>query len=183
MIVLGLDPSLTAYGWAIVAIDEAPAHVVLDRPGPRVLFVGCIRTAPESKQRHVYQADRDSQRIIELGDGLLRAMALHPKIDRIVCEAPAGSQHALAAKALGQSLGVTLGILVSHGRTVRFVQAHEVKKAIGGSKGASKDEVAAGVKARTGWTSSASSAPAREGEADAVAVALTLEREMLSERS
>jgi Holliday junction resolvasome RuvABC endonuclease subunit len=177
MIVLGLDPSLTAYGWAIVDRDVKP---------PNVIAAGCIRTEKDGRKQHMYQADQDAQRIVLLahgiGSALQQAMKLPQALTqpvRVVCEAPAGAQHATAAKALGQSLGVTLGVLVTRGVGVRFVQAHEVKRSLGGAKDASKDAVAAGVLARAQWASTASTKPAREAEADAAAVALTLTLEEL----
>lgn len=161
-LVLGLDPSLTAYGWAVVALEKRP----------RVVAAGCVRTKPDTKSRHTYQADLDGARVDELATGLLEVLDAH-EVALVASEAPAGSQHAQAAKALGLAYGLTRAILVARGRHVLTVQAHEVKKAIGGSKSASKGEVAAGVEQLTGWTSTAKAAPAREGEADAVAVALT----------
>jgi Holliday junction resolvasome RuvABC endonuclease subunit len=175
MIVLGLDPSMTAYGWALVSRGER--YVVLD--------AGHARTEKDAKKSHMYAADQDAQRITLLAHGLLTALndayaASHPHAFRIVCEAPAGSQHAVSAKALGQSLGVTLGVLASRGYGVRFVQAHEVKQRVGGAKDASKDAVALGVLARTGWRSAAPTKPGREAEHDAAAVALTLTLEELT---
>lgn len=162
--ILGLDPSLTAYGFALVTLEEQP----------RVLVAGCVRTKPDNASKHVYQADRDGARIDELARGLLDVLARKPSL--VACEAPAGSQHANAAKALGMSYGLTRALLVAVDVSVITVQAHEVKVTIGGGKGASKDDVARGVTRITGWTSDAKNAPAREGEADAVGVALTAMR-------
>lgn len=161
-LILGLDPSLTAYGWAVLAVEASP----------RVVAVGCMRTKPDAKSRHVYQADLDGARVDELAAGLLEVLRTH-HVAMVACEAPAGAQSAIAAKALGLAYGVTRAILVAQGRSVLTVQAHEAKRAVGGTMTATKAEVAAGVEALTRWRSSASSQPAREGEADAVAVALT----------
>lgn len=176
MIVLGLDPSLTAYGWAVV-----------DRGAGKVLASSCVRTEKDARKSHMYAADQDAQRIVELAHGLdvaLREADLALRSEnsgalRIVCEAPAGAQHATSAKALGQSLGVTLGVLVARGHGVRFVQAHEVKKRIGGSMAASKADVAAGVSRALRWQSGAKTKVEREAEHDAAAVALTLTLEEL----
>lgn len=162
-LVLGLDPSLTCYGWAVLSLDR------------RVIAAGCLRTKPDTKSRHTYQADKDGVRLDALARGLLDVLRTHD-VALIACEAPAGAQSATAAKALGQSYGVTRAILVALERHALTIQAHEVKRAIGGSDGATKEEVAAGVEQLTAWRSSASSQPAREGEADAAAVALTAMR-------
>jgi len=175
MIVLGLDPSLTAYGWAIV-----------DRSRDVVLSAGCIRTEKDARKSHMYAADQDALRVIMLAEGLeeavLKARSFAGSIDqspRIVCEAPAGAQHAASAKALGQSFGVTLGILVAAGLYPRLVQAHEVKLRLGGSRDASKAAVADGVQAMTSWRSEARTKPSREAEYDAAAVALMMTLEEL----
>ena len=173
MIILGLDPSLACYGWALVVVSDTAEGA------PHVIGAGCIRTAPDARKRHLYQADQDAERLIALARGIASAMRGETSAGsfataaHVVCEAPAGSQHARAAAALGQAFGVTLGVAGVLGRGLRFVQAHEAKAAIGGSKGASKGEVAAGVERLTGWRSTAKTRPAREAEADAVAVALT----------
>ena len=176
MIILGLDPSLCWYGWGLVRLSLDPTGLCK----ALVLGAGCIRTAPDARKRHLYQADQDAERLIALARGVASAMrgetraGSYAPIAHVVCEAPAGSQHARSAAALGQAFGVTLGVATSLGRGLRFVQAHEVKLAVGGSKGASKAAVAAGVERLTGWRSTAKTQPAREAEADAVAVALTM---------
>lgn len=165
-LVLGLDGSLTAYGWGLVALEESP----------RVVAAGCIATKPDGKSRHRYQADADGERVDEIARGILaaidRALALTRSLV-VVIEAPAGAQHAAAAKALGLAYGVSRTVCVARGLTPITVQAHEVKKEIGGSMGASKDEVASGVLRLVRWTSTASTKPAREAEHDAVGIALT----------
>lgn len=168
-LVLGLDGSLTAYGWglvALVALEEAP----------RVIEAGCVLTKPNGKSRHRYQADADGERVDEIARGILaaidRALALTRSLV-VVIEAPAGAQHAASAKALGLAYGVSRTVCVARDLTPITVQAHEVKKEIGGSMGASKDDVAAGVLRLARWTSEASTKPAREAEHDAVGIALT----------
>lgn len=174
-IVIGLDPSLTAFGWAVVSAETPP----------RVLAAGCVQTKPDTRSRHLYQADQDGARVDAIAVALLRVLRdaqMHgqstPAI-LVAIEAPAGAQHAAAAKALGLSYGVARAVCAAECLTPITVQAHEVKLAVGGSKGASKDDVAAGVLAATGWSSTARTGPAREGEADAVGVALTALRHPL----
>lgn len=165
-IVVGLDGSLTAFGWGLLALEEAP----------RVIEAGCVLTKPNGKSRHRYQADADGERVDEIARGILaaidRALALTRSLV-VVIEAPAGAQHAASAKALGLAYGVSRTVCVARDLTPITVQAHEVKKEIGGSMGASKDDVAAGVLRLARWTSEASTKPAREAEHDAVGIALT----------
>jgi len=184
MLVLGCDPSLTAYGWSIVDRSVLP---------PKVLATGCIQTKKDAKKSHMYAADQDAQRVVMLARGLEFAVSMLDRLAseqapagrmtmpvRVVCEAPAGSRHAVSAKALGQSLGVTLGVLVARGYGCRFVQAGEVKLRMASSMGASKGNVAEGVARLTGWYSAAKTKPEREAESDATAVALTLTLEELN---
>lgn len=168
-LLVGFDGSLTAFGWSVLTIEDRP----------RVLRVGCVLTKPEPKTKHTYQADRDGARVDDIADGVLAALdwALAFGVPVLVAiEAPAGAQHAASAKALGLSYGLSRAVCRARKVTPITVQAFEVKATTGGSKGASKDDVARGVERLTGWKSSAKTAPAREGESDAVGVALTAMR-------
>lgn len=167
-LVIGFDGSLTAFGWAMLTLAEAP----------RVVLAGCVCTAPDAKGKHLYQADQDGQRVDKIAVQLIAAIEVARSESRsgrifVVIEAPAGAQHAASAKALGLAYGIARTVCVAAGLSPITVQAHEVKAVCGGSKGASKDEVASGVERLTGWRSSAKTKPAREGESDAVGVALT----------
>lgn len=168
MIVLGLDPSLTAYGWAIVDRDAKPA---------KVLEAGCISTKPArgSKIRS------DSRRLAIIASGVLAAIDRSRKpasrVVRVVSEAPTGGK---AAKALGQTFGLTVAACEAAGVAATFVTPRAVKVASTGIPDAGKDTVAAGVEKAIGWRSSARTAPQREAETDAVAVALTLPVEALA---
>jgi Holliday junction resolvasome RuvABC endonuclease subunit len=165
VIVVGFDPSLTAFGYAVVTQDVRP----------RVLRAGCVCTKPDSKGAHLYQADKDGARVDAIASELLRLLTEiagdgHPFVVGI--EAPAGAQHASTAKALGLSYGIARTVCLALGKTPITVQAHEVKSKVGGGRLASKDDVKAGVLRVCEWSSVAGTAPAREGETDAVGVAI-----------
>lgn len=173
MIILGLDPSLRAYGWAIV-----------DRPDvgkSQVLKCGCICTEKDAHKKHVYAADQMQERIERLADGLTHALLATEQLAgggfaRVVAEAPSGSQNSSAAAALGHVAGMTIGVLHSKEHHLVRVQPHEVKLAVGGAKGASKDAVAAAVRLRcNSFAHQLEGCTAAEREAiyDAIAVALT----------
>lgn len=165
-LLVGLDGSLTAFGWAVLTVEAAP----------RVARAGCITTKPDSHSRHMYAADQDGLRVDAIAAALLGVLAEARRDGRAVLvaiESPAGSQHAKAAKALGLAYGIARTVCMACGIVPITIQAHEAKRHVGGSMGASKADVAAGVLEHTGWTSTASTKPAREGEADAAAVALT----------
>jgi Holliday junction resolvasome RuvABC endonuclease subunit len=152
--------------------------LALDEP-PRVLRAGCITTKPDPRSTHTYQADKDGARVDTIAAELLevlRTELLAGGVVMVAIEAPAGSKSMGAVKALGLAYGIARTACCAHGLTPITVQAHEVKLVVGGSKGASKDDVAAGVLRLTEWKSVAGTAPAREGESDAVGVALTAMR-------
>ena len=124
--ILGVDPSLTACGWAVLTLDGVP------------LAMGCARTEKGQTGRHVYQADDDGARV----DTIARALVTHGTGAALIAsEAPAGSQHALAAKALGLAYGCVRGVAVALGAHVVTVQAHEPRILLCKTKGASKLDV------------------------------------------
>ena len=168
-IIIGLDPSLTAFGWAVVSAETPPC----------VLAAGCVQTKPDTRSRHLYQADQDGARVDAIAAELLvvlrnaqRHGMMTPHV-LVAIEAPAGAQHAASSKALGLSYGIARTACVAEDLVPITIQAFEVKAAVGGARLASKADVAAGVLAATGWASTAKTGPAREGETDAVGVALT----------
>jgi Holliday junction resolvasome RuvABC endonuclease subunit len=157
MRLLAIDPSLTATG--MVVVDDGVTLV-------SNLFVA---TKPDAKSRHVYAADKDGARVDEIADAVL-VMVRGSRPDIVACEAPAGSQHAVSAKALALAYGTIRGALRACGITPVMVQAHHAKKAATGNKGASKDDVVAAMQARFGVQIGGSKAY-REAIADALSVA------------
>lgn len=167
--VLACDPSLTAFGWAVFRVGPRPEADAL-------VECGCVRTAPDAKARHVYQADEDGRRVDEIAERLAEVIGRW-KVAMVVAEAPAGSQHANAAKALGLSAGVLRGVVVARGLRALTVQAHEARIAACGSKGASKADIERAMDNRFGCITGfgagvgeRAAAPVREAVADACAV-------------
>jgi Holliday junction resolvasome RuvABC endonuclease subunit len=158
MKLLAIDPSLTATGLVVVELGPDTE---------RVLEQAFVQTKPDAKSRHVYQADQDGARIDEIADAVLRLMREH-RVDIVACEAPAGSQHANAAKALALAYGAIRGALRAVGMTPIMVQAHHAKKAAAGSQGATKDEVLAAMQRRFSVEITGSK-PRKEAIADALA--------------
>ena len=165
-IVVGFDGSLTAFGMGAVTMEEVP----------EVLRAQCTCTKPETKSKHTYSADKDGVRVDVIAEDVLAFLdwALSFGVPVLVAiEAPAGSQHAVSAKALGLAYGIARTACAAKKLIPITIQAHEVKIDVGGSKAASKEDVANGVKRITGWVSTAKTLPAKEGEADALGVAIT----------
>lgn len=164
MKLLAIDPSLTATGFAVLELGAETE---------RCVDVGFVKTAPDGKGRHVYAADQDGARIDEIAAELIRLLRIHGP-DVVACEAPAGSQHAKSAKALGLAYGVCRGVLRTFGLTPLMVQAHHAKKAAAGSLSASKDEVQAAMRARFPEADITGTKPRQEAIADALAVACSV---------
>jgi Holliday junction resolvasome RuvABC endonuclease subunit len=160
MIILSIDPSLTATGLGVV---ETAGDTELVRA------VGFVATKPDTKSRHVYQADKDGARIDEIADVLLALLELH-RPDVVACEAPAGSQHANSAKALALAYGTIRGVLRARDITPIMVQAHHAKHAATGDKAATKEAVITAMQARFAVQITGSKAR-REAIADALSVA------------
>lgn len=163
VVIVALDPSLTAFGMAAVLVGDG---------SPRVLASTCITTDVGDKA-HTYAGDRDARRLDVIAHGLVAFLDAHqPHV--IAAEAPAGAQGYRAAFSLGAALGVSRGVLAARGLACMLVQAGEVKALVAGSRAASKLDLAAAVTRATGWTSPASTKPAREAEHDAAGVALAV---------
>lgn len=164
MLLMGVDPSLTATG--IVLVDVGVGSEEL-------LSWSVCRTRPDTRGRHMYQADQDGTRVDALADELRRMLSIGGPVDVVAVEAPAGAQHAAAAKALGLAYGCVRGVLRAFDRTPIMVQAHHAKAAATGSKAATKKEVVDAMAIR--WPRSERWSTCgrieREAVADALAVA------------
>lgn len=167
MVIMGLDGSMTAFGWAVVELGA-------DHDEDRPKAIGCVRTGKETDARHVYQADDDGRRIDEIADALILPIRQHkPRL--LVIEAPAGAQHAASAKALGASYAISRTLGRCFGIPAMTVQAFEPIRMFLGRKNASKLEVEQWCLAR--WPDAEwmlrpkATKPEREGAFDALSVA------------
>ena len=86
--ILTNDPSITAWGWAVLNTDG------------KILECGCIKTEPHHKKLKTRKGDDDMRRITEINTWLLAKIAFY-NVKYILAELPHGSQSASAAKALG----------------------------------------------------------------------------------
>lgn len=163
--IMGLDPSIAAFGWCVLELEPA-----------RVVTLGTVRTAKGTAGRHVYRADDDGIRIDTIAGVLVREARAHG-VRLIAAEAPAGAQSAVAAKAMGQAYALARTVGVALGIRVITVQAHEPRTLLCGSKLASKADVEAALRElypEAGPMLEAGrrvAAPVREGAFDALAVA------------
>jgi len=164
-IVIGLDPSLAAYGWAVLDVTA---------PRPRVLDAGCVITKKTADLRG-YVFEDDAERVERIARELFRVIdgAVTRGSVQIVHEAPGGSKSSAAMKALSFAFSVTRIVCYARGIRPLGVTAGDVKRTLCGVADAEKDRVADAVAARTGWRSKATTQPEVEAESDAVAVAIT----------
>lgn len=93
LITLTNDPSITAWGWAVLTINGT------------ILESGCIKTEPKSKKLRIRKGDDTTRRVREINKELLAAIKKH-KVNFIISELPHGSQSASAAIMIGLVTGI-----------------------------------------------------------------------------
>lgn len=168
--ILGLDPSLTAFGWCICTLHNRDGEAVFSvRDG------GCATTKPMSKakKKHSYVGEDDVERAVSIANTIAMA-ADDTRIDCVAYEISGGAQSSRASRALGIAAGIaasTAGMLYP-GALLVGVTAIDAKSLAVLDGGAPKEKVIA-------WAESISPMGIFEGEskerksgiADAIAVA------------
>lgn len=126
--ILANDPSITAWGWAVLDVDC------------NLLDKGCIKTKTEGKKRRIRKGDEDVHRTEAITSELLRVIKKY-NVQYIVTELPHGSQNAAAAKMIGICVGVIVGIALSSDLGVEWYSEGDSKKAALGKIAAHKQEM------------------------------------------
>jgi len=136
-IILGVDPSFTAFG-----------VVVYDADLDEIIECHTFRTKKETKKRKIYVCDDDARRISEIA-GAYQGILKHHRPDLIINEIPSGGAKGYRgamgmayATALSTIIPLMLGIPVVH------LSAGDSKKASTGKVNGSKAEVEQAVKKR-----------------------------------
>lgn len=129
MRVLCLDPSLRAFGWAIIEDGE-------------FLSGGCIETKP-IKGSKVSDSDTDALFFISK---TLKEILTKTKCDKIVFENSAGSKSSRANQSLAYVKGLVISICVFYGTEHETIKAKSVKKKLTLDNNATKDAVLDEVK-------------------------------------
>jgi Holliday junction resolvasome RuvABC endonuclease subunit len=126
--ILTNDPSMTAWGWAVVSWDG------------RVIKTGCIKTEGDGKKSKIRKSDQFIRRIGEVNKELLRIIEKY-NVAYILSELPHGSQSAIAAKMLGavSTIVKTIGDCKDIG--IEWYSENDVKKCLFGKGSVSKDEM------------------------------------------
>lgn len=124
-VVLTCDPSLTAWGYAVVQ-------------GRKVLKTGCIKTNPESKKRRIRKGDDNVRRVGEI-ILLLRQEIFDYKVNYLTTELPHGSQTSSGAVMIGVVIGVMETLSQCYGLGIEWFSENDAKKcALPGQKEVTK---------------------------------------------
>jgi Holliday junction resolvasome RuvABC endonuclease subunit len=141
MIVLTTDPSLTAFGYAVVQ-DDGVAPVILE--------VGCLKTIayPQRKKGKpkppMLKSEWETLRLKEIGDKL-REVCISHGVNLALYEDPAGSKNFNAIRALSEVKGLCIGLFTGLQLPFQAIRAKEVKKNLTSDIDADKEQVAAVV--------------------------------------
>jgi Holliday junction resolvasome RuvABC endonuclease subunit len=132
-VILGLDPSLTGFGWAVVDGDR------------RVLDCGVISTKPQHKKRGIRVMDSQCQRSDVILSVLDSVRQKHPgEIRCVVAEGPAGSKSVKAACALERAAATWQTWAYMHEMPRVMVTSGDIKR-ITSHAAATKEDVETAV--------------------------------------
>lgn len=118
MKVLCLDPSLRAYGWAIISKDD-------------IIDGGCILTSADNS---------DSISLEAISKELKRIIQKH-KPTTIIFEIAAGSKSARANQALAYVRGLTISACIFSDIPYEIIRAKQIKTLLTGDAHASKEQI------------------------------------------
>lgn len=127
MIILGLDPSLSSTGWGVICSEGARISHIAN---------GQIRTEPAASM---------AERLASLQAGLAAVIAQHAPA-RAAAEEIFVNKNPQSTLKLAQARGAVLAACGAAGLPVNEYAARLVKKAVTGTGGAEKAQVAAMVK-------------------------------------
>jgi Holliday junction resolvasome RuvABC endonuclease subunit len=132
--VLTNDPSLTAWGWAV--IDVKSSNVVIS---------GCIKTESQSKKRRIRKGDDTVRRISELNFELLRIIRTY-NVQFVISELPHGSQNASSAVMMGVVTGLMQAIADSLDLPIEWYSEGDAKKHLLNRRSVTKEETIKAIK-------------------------------------
>ena len=148
MVILGLDPSLSCTGWGVVRVEGSRLSHIAN---------GQIKTSAKAPM---------AERLAMLHAGIAQVVAEH-RPDRAACEEVFVNENPQSTLKLAQARGSVLAACGAAGLAVNEHAARLVKKAVVGTGGAGKQQVAAMVKVLLPGVSLAGT-----DAADALAVAI-----------
>lgn len=130
--VLTNDPSITAWGWAVIDSQS------------NVIKVGCIKTGSENKVRRIRKGDDTIRRISEINQILFRLIKQY-NVVLILSELPHGSQSASAAVMMGVVAGIMQTFSDSLQIPIEWYSEGDAKKAVLGKLNGEKKEMIAAI--------------------------------------
>jgi Holliday junction resolvasome RuvABC endonuclease subunit len=126
-VTLCLDPSFTAFGWAVLRGNE-------------VIDSGCIITKPMDKKLRIRVGDDRVRRVKEINN-ILKSIIQKHYVCFILSELPHGSQSAPAASALGMVTAQVQTISDMLDIGIEWYSENDSKKAVLGKSSATKSEM------------------------------------------
>lgn len=130
MRILTNDPSITAWGWAVVEFINGQ---------PSILASGCIKTAPDYKKKRIRKSDDRVRRFEDIARELQRIYDKY-NIDWVLSELPHGSQNASAAVMIGAVAGLISCYAVINELPIEWYSEGDAKKHLLNKRSASKNE-------------------------------------------
>lgn len=131
------DPSMTAWGWAVV------------RSG-KILATGCIKTEPNPAKLRIRKGDDTIRRAQEIIRQLLNVTEEYG-VTYYLSELPHGSQNASAARMIGLVIGLVQGIADCLQIGVEWYSEADAKKALLNKKSATKGETVTAITGKYDW--------------------------------
>lgn len=125
--ILTNDPSMTAWGWAVM------------QPNGDIVSAGVITTKPEQKKRRIRKSDDTTRRASDIIKQLLTVIKKY-NVRYILSESPHGSQNASAAVMIGMVAGIVQTIADTLDIGVEWYSEADSKKALLGKQSATKQE-------------------------------------------
>jgi len=126
--ILTNDPSMTAWGWAVLDMDGV------------VLVAGAIKTAPTDKKLRIRKGDDRIRRISEINHTLINIISDN-NVGLLLSELPHGSQSASAAVMIGATAAIMQTIGDCLNIPVEWFSEGDSKMAVIGRRSAKKDEM------------------------------------------
>jgi crossover junction endodeoxyribonuclease RuvC len=158
MLILGIDPGLRRTGYACVRVDAR-------RSEPSLVEAGVLRISVQGPL---------SKRLLQIREELLEVLADlapdHAAVETLFSHV----EHARTAIIMGHARGVLLATLAERHLPVDELAPREVKRAVTGRGGATKEQVRRAVMAQCGLRS----LKGPHDASDALAVALTSARRL-----
>lgn len=137
----------------LLAIDAGFAAMgIVVAEGPHVLYAETVRTERTAKRRRIRVADDDAERCMQLARRLLWVIRALGVAGAVVELPHGGAQGARAARAMGMATGAVAAVLESMSLPAEWMLPGEVKAAVAGRRDATKQDVAAAVKAKLDWS-------------------------------